>query len=133
MLVAALDRTLGYATSIARQVIFVQQVPEMAFNPHGCIDDHPLRQILRIPIVCSEPRNTVTMRQSGFRGRSDEVLARHPSVAVIDPANSFCDASFCTAIKDGHLLYEDNNHLSRYGAALILKGLDRASAAVADR
>ncbi len=40
-------------------------------------------------------------------------------VIVIDPADAFCDASACAAVKDGAALYFDQHHMSLAGAGLI--------------
>ena len=42
-------------------------------------------------------------------------------VILVDPSNWFCDDQFCYANDLGGYFYTDNNHLSLYGASLIVK------------
>jgi hypothetical protein len=42
-----------------------------------------------------------------------------PGVGVFDPFPYLCDALACYAMRAGHLLYRDDNHLSAAGAVYL--------------
>jgi lysophospholipase L1-like esterase len=50
---------------------------------------------------------------------------RHPHLILHDPLNALCPASTgrCPRLRDGRLLYSDGDHLSGYGASLVLDDL----------
>lgn len=43
-----------------------------------------------------------------------------PEIILIDPRDTFCDASFCFAVRNGKALYFDDQHVSLSGAKLIV-------------
>jgi peptidoglycan/LPS O-acetylase OafA/YrhL len=53
------------------------------------------------------------------------LVARHPHVVLHDPLNALCPAGTgrCPRLRDGRLLYSDGDHLSGYGASLVLDDL----------
>jgi hypothetical protein len=52
-------------------------------------------------------------------------VARHPHLILHDPLNALCPAGTgrCPRLSDGRLLYSDGDHLSGYGASLVLDDL----------
>jgi hypothetical protein len=46
-------------------------------------------------------------------------LERRKLAKVVYPHKALCDAWACRVEEGGHALYADDNHLTRYGAALI--------------
>ena len=53
------------------------------------------------------------------------LVARHPHLILHDPLNALCPAGTgrCPRLRDGRLLYSDGDHLSGYGASLVLDDL----------
>jgi peptidoglycan/LPS O-acetylase OafA/YrhL len=53
------------------------------------------------------------------------LVARHPHVVLHDPLNALCPPGTgrCPRLRDGRLLYSDGDHLSGYGASLVLDDL----------
>jgi lysophospholipase L1-like esterase len=53
------------------------------------------------------------------------LLAQHRQIVVHDPLNSLCPPrqGRCPRLRNGFLLYSDGDHLSRYGASLVLDDL----------
>jgi hypothetical protein len=41
-----------------------------------------------------------------------EVVSRHPNTRLIQLMDFFCDAETCYAMRDGNILYFDENHLT---------------------
>jgi hypothetical protein len=53
-------------------------------------------------------REAILNLKKGFNG-----------LRVFDPFPYRCDATACYAARDGHLLYQDDNHLSAEGSAYL--------------
>ena len=51
-----------------------------------------------------------------YRQHVARVAAQVPALGVVDPLPVFCDAAQCAGIRDGRLLYADDNHISLVGA-----------------
>lgn len=53
------------------------------------------------------------------------LVARHPHLVLHDPLDALCpaDTGRCPRLRDGRLLYSDGDHLTSYGASLVLDDL----------
>jgi len=60
-----------------------------------------------------------------LKRRLQPLVARHPNLALHDPLDALCTAGSgrCPRLRDGRLLYSDGDHLSAYGASLVLDHL----------
>lgn len=71
-----------------------------------------------------------------FRSKLAPLMAGHPNVSVYDPAEALCQADgVCPRQRNGSLLYLDSDHLSDYGATIVMDDFVaflRRSAALAD-
>jgi len=47
------------------------------------------------------------------------VFEDFPTVQVFDPVPHLCDAEYCWAMKDGKMLYRNDDHLSMAGSMYI--------------
>ncbi len=124
---AGLRATLTLLRQHGKQVIFMQQVPELGFSPRRCVG-RPL-SLGADPERCQVPRAQVEQRQAGYRQAVARVLQDFPEVRVFDPLEHLCDQENCYARKDGQLLYRDDDHLNRRGAEFILGRLQASLAA----
>lgn len=124
---AGLRATLTLLRQHGKQVIFMQQVPELGFLPRRCIG-RPL-SLGADPERCQVPRAQVEQRQADYRQAVARVLQDFPEVRVFDPLEHLCDQENCYARKDGQLLYRDDDHLNRRGAEFILGRLQASLAA----
>ena len=107
--------TLTLLTKAGKKVIFIQQVPEIGFDPKRCI--RPFR--LTGAIDCGIDRKIVEERQQLYRQTAKAVLADFPSVIVIDPLDYFCDKSVCVGMRGGQLMYRDHHHLNAKGTEFL--------------
>jgi len=96
------------------------QPPELGFDPRNCLE-FGLR--LRSEQACTITRSAVEQRQQSYRQAMEQVLTRHPDVAVHDPMRVLCDASACRATASGKTLYRDDDHLSLDGTAWVFERL----------
>ncbi len=111
----ALVDTIGALHARGIRVLFVDQVPELGFDPRTCVS----RSSWKRRTSCSLPRSTVDERQRPYRAVVDEVLAHAPGVIRIDPVPLFCTATECSAWRGDEMMYSDDDHLSPKGAAVV--------------
>jgi peptidoglycan/LPS O-acetylase OafA/YrhL len=119
---ASLRATLDAWRAQGKEVIFVHQVPELGFNP--VFRDRPLAAYVGARASDSTIlRSIVEARQRGYRQAVAEILKDYPEVRVFDPMDDLCDEKYCYVIKNGVLLYHDDDHVNYYGSQLLLKRL----------
>ena len=106
-----------------KQVVFVLDNPELGFEPKSCVDSRPVRITNKTKIPCAIPKRDFDQRNNEYRGLVLKVLKDYPSVKVFDAAASLCDSEWCWAIKDGKMLYRDDDHLSLDGSRLMASEL----------
>lgn len=109
-----LDPTLQELESAGVPVIYVRDNP--AF---GTPDDIPLAQPCAptlLGVDCEITRDEALRFSNGTRSAETALLARHPSLAVIDSWETLCDADSCSALIDGRIAYWDYNHLNAVGS-----------------
>jgi len=75
------------------------------------------------PCRDGQPRAPLDRFSASFGGELRRGLANRPNVRIHNPADSLCGAQRCARLRDGGLLYSDGDHLTGYGAALVLDGL----------
>jgi len=70
-------------------------------------------------------RRSLDRLSTYLKGQLQPLLARHPQVVVHDPLDALCSARTgrCPRLRDGVPLYSDGDHLSAYGASLVLDDL----------
>jgi hypothetical protein len=51
-------------------------------------------------------------------------LSYGENLIAVNPLSFFCDAEYCSALKNGKALYIDDDHPSLYGAELIVESMD---------
>jgi hypothetical protein len=111
----ALRLTVEYLIRHQKEVWLILQVPELRFNLTQCFD-RPFSFEKRVRTPCAVPRDSVTVRQAGFRRAVQQVQQQVPALNVFDPLPYLCDDRWCHAIVGNELLYVDDNHLSREGS-----------------
>jgi peptidoglycan/LPS O-acetylase OafA/YrhL len=106
--------TLARFTKAGKEVIYVNDVPVLDFDPRACIR--------RAGIVSSKTKFDCSMSRGDFEKNTAihdanirSVLAGFPAVRLFSTAPYLCDARRCRAIIDGKLMYRDTNHLSYDG------------------
>lgn len=103
-----------------KRVIFVDQVPELGFDPRTCVSRTTGERT-----ACSLPRAEVDARQQPYRAIADQVLAGFPNAVRVDPLPLFCTAQVCSAWRDGEMMYHDADHLSPRGAVVLAAAIAR--------
>lgn len=111
-----LDLTFKYFDANDIKLYFVLENPEMGFAPEECIK----RPFFSEPAIskCSIPKTTYLKRQENFIYNVRKSAAKYKNIMIVDTRNIFCDKSMCYAMKDGKVIYFDDNHLNQEGAKL---------------
>ena len=119
---AALERTVDFLLARGKRVELMLQVPELDFNPSQCVG-RPFSFEHRLRTPCAVTRDGVMAQQAAYRAIVAGVQRHAPSLAVFDPLPLLCDQLLCYGLRDGVLLYVDDNHLSRAGSLRVAAAL----------
>jgi hypothetical protein len=113
----AMTATLNRLLTAHKQVIFIIDDPELGFDPKSCIKLRPYNPFHSgIKSPCAIERRSYDQRSARYRKMVREVLEQFPQVQVFDPTKYLCDDRWCWAMRDGEMLYHDDNHLSYLGS-----------------
>jgi peptidoglycan/LPS O-acetylase OafA/YrhL len=110
---------VGHTVSVllrgGKEVVLYQDIPVLPFQPADQVP-RPFRP-RDVPSVV--PRQAALDLQPPYRAAFVRLQMRYPAIQIFDPVPSLCDASTCTAYRQGHSLYFDSNHLSIAGSAYV--------------
>ncbi|MEX5745135.1 acyltransferase family protein [Massilia sp. X63] len=101
-----------------KQVIFMNDVPIIGFDPRSCIKRAGVASsATRVPcaITRAEWEQQVVQHRQVLAGFAREF----PQIAWFDSSTALCDNHRCQAMIDGRLMYRDANHLSYEGDLLV--------------
>lgn len=117
---AGLRGSLEALRRAGKRVIFLHMAPELGFSPRRCVE-RPFAN--REDGRCATARPEVDAWQRGYRASVAAVLKDFPEVRSFDPNSLLCDDSLCRALREGQLLYRDDDHLNAFGASLVLQAM----------
>ena len=117
---AAARDTIRRFVEAGKQVILMEDVPILSFDPRACIKRAGIvSSATRSP--CALPRTEVDRQTPGNDALVAGMLREFPSVELFRTRDLMCDDKLCWAMKDGELLYRDKDHLSYEGDLYIGK------------
>ncbi len=111
--------TLKTLVKAQKEIIFVMDVPWLGFEPSNCTE-RPWRitdTVVKTP--CATLRANIFSNRLEYTQPVSQVLAEFSQVKIWNPINTFCDKSYCWAVKNGEMLYRDENHLSVTGSVYL--------------
>jgi SGNH domain (fused to AT3 domains) len=118
----AMRETLGRLIKAGKQVIVLVEVPEMGFDPIVCAPSRMFfKQGRPASGFCAIPRREYDERASRYLQIVRAVVKEYPLVYAFYPYPYLCDERYCWAMKDGHILYRNDNHLAPDGWKLLEK------------
>lgn len=107
-----------------KEIIFVLDVPELGFDPALCVpSSRPMGSTTRLKNPCAISRKDYDERNRDYRADVLSVLKEFPAVMLFDAAAQLCDDQYCWAMKDGKILYRNDNHLSIDGSRYLAREL----------
>jgi peptidoglycan/LPS O-acetylase OafA/YrhL len=124
---AAMRRTLGRLALAHKKVIILLSNRRLSFNPATCLDSlRPVHAAMGNR-PCAVPDNDENARhRQAFVQRVSAVVKAYPNVTLFDVSAPLCQGGLCYAMRDGHMLYRDDLHVSEDGATLIAPSLEAA-------
>jgi peptidoglycan/LPS O-acetylase OafA/YrhL len=117
-----LSQTAKHLMDAGKKVTYLLQVPEVGIYPLVCLG-RPLSFTEKdFTNLCEIPNSVYQQRMSSYRGVVWSA-AKEIGFSVFDPEQIYCDGKICSAVRDGKLLYADDNHLSIQGSRELAKVL----------
>ncbi|MDD5405350.1 MAG: acyltransferase family protein [Sulfurovaceae bacterium] len=102
------------------ELYFVLENPELGFSPKECMQ-RPFG--IFTPRKCSISLDSYEKRMRSYNATIYLISKKYQNVHILDPKNSFCDNKECHAIKNGKILYTDDDHLNIEGSIVQARGL----------
>lgn len=118
MFEAAFRNTVSRLSANGRNVVLFIDWPELGFDPRSCLP-RPVPLFSHPRPLCGVPRSQVDARNSAYRQVIFKLKKEISGLRVFDPFPYLCDSAACYAMTQGHLLYQDDNHLSAAGAVFL--------------
>ncbi len=115
---AAFKNTVSRLYATGKKVVLFVDWPEMGFDPISCLP-RPVPLFSKVRPLCGISRSEVDTRNRAYRDVISGMKKEFSGLSVFDPIPYLCDSSACYAMRDGHLLYRDDNHLSAVGSAYL--------------
>lgn len=116
---SGLDRTLQRLLSANKAVYYFLPIAEPGFDPRLCLGQLPMGR--KLPLSCEISRSREKDQTRLLRSTVMPVLAKYPSVKVIDPNDYFCNDDTCPVIHESRSLFKDDNHFSYSGSLFLGK------------
>lgn len=91
---------------------YLMENPELGFSPRNCVE----RPFGLFEVNCKLPLNDYINRSKEYREFIYELSKKYKSINILDPKDMYCDDKYCYAIKDGKMLYADDDHHSLDGS-----------------
>ena len=109
--------------NLKKDVVFVIEVPELGEDPAGCIVNRPFTLTKKFISSCSQDKVKVIARQAIYREMVHKIKSDNASLKVYDPLDVFCDSATCYGMRNGKLLYWDDNHISVTASEIVMSDL----------
>jgi len=96
---------------------YLLENPELGFSPKNCM----MRPFNVFPSECKITYVSYMVRAGEYRNRIKEISRKYPNITLLDPKDLYCDDVYCYAVKDGKMLYADDDHHSTDGSIMQAK------------
>lgn len=121
----AMIATLRRLESAGKQVIFVMDWPELGFDPRSCVDNRPWRLTMHVRTPCAVALPAANSPTARYQQMVRNVLRQFPHARLWNTPEYFCDTEHCWGMKNGVMLYRDDNHLSMAGSLFLGEHFNR--------
>lgn len=118
--IASLKTTLDVLQGEHIPVLLMVDVPRIGPLPESC------RFGSVISLTCSGDRSYSEHQIADVRNAELRLASGYSNVSTLDVTDAICDRTRCDPIKNGKLLYVDNQHLSRDGSDSLVPQLNQA-------
>jgi len=104
-----------------KRFYYLLENPELGFDPKNCME----RPFNIFPTTCKIKLKDFLNRQKEYRSFINKISKKYPNIIVLDPKNLYCDNNYCYAIKNGKMLYADDDHHSINGSIMQAKFFEK--------
>ena len=112
-----IERTFQYFSSKKFKTYYLIEDPELGFLPKNCME----RPFGILPSQCRISYSDYIHRAGEYRERVYQIGKKYPVITILDPKWLYCDHEYCYAVKDGKMLYADDDHHSIDGSIMQAK------------
>jgi peptidoglycan/LPS O-acetylase OafA/YrhL len=106
---ADLDLTLSILERSGLRVVVLAPVPQLIYPAPACLASRDTSR-------CDVARSLNDALLADVTVALAEVVSRHPNARLVQVFDFFCDAQTCHAVREGKILYHDDDHLTITGA-----------------
>jgi peptidoglycan/LPS O-acetylase OafA/YrhL len=117
-------KVLAELVRSGKEIIFLSDNPDLEFNVRSCFEYRPL--VIggnKVREVCGMSRVDYEARYKVYSDMFSKLVSEFPSVKVYSPKNVFCDDKYCYGSSGGKPLYYNSDHLTIFGADLVIDDL----------
>lgn len=101
----ALQRNAAYLQQLGLKLVLVLPEPEMQRSPPECV--------IRLgAAACNVSRQQAEAERADVVAMLRKVASQASNVRIWDGFDHFCDATTCYASQNGHIRYQDKNHIT---------------------
>ena len=93
---------------------YLLEDPELGFSPKNCME----RPFGLFPSECKLKFTDYMARAGEYRNRVKKLGKKYPNIHILDPKDLYCDDSYCYAVKNGKMMYADDDHHSIAGSII---------------
>jgi len=93
---------------------YLLEDPELGFLPKNCME----RPFQVFPTQCKLKYRDYIKRAGEYRNNVYTTKKKYPALTILDPKDLYCDDSYCYAVKNGKMLYADDDHHSVDGSLM---------------
>lgn len=104
--------TFSYFNNKNVKFYYLIENPELGFSPKSCM----IRPFGLFPNTCRLTLDAYLYRADEYRDFVYKLSKKHKYINILDPKNLYCDDKYCYAIRDGEMLYADDDHHSINGS-----------------
>jgi len=108
---------------LRQDVVYVIDPPELGEDPKACIFKRPITLAGKGLSDCSQDAFKVATRQAQYRGLLEQIRSESPQLRIYDPLDLFCDHALCYGLREGKLLYRDDDHISFSASDMVLRDM----------
>lgn len=115
----SLAGTLKALTAAGKSVVLLAPLPDLYQGGAKCVGRS--EYLGWDASRCAVSAEETSRRMMPIAAAIKSVSARYPGVTVIDQSPLFCDEKLCAPLKDGVVVFRDDNHVTPAGAKLIVE------------
>lgn len=117
---AEVEKVFAYFNARNIKLDYILENPELDFNPDTCMArPFGIGKVRKCKISLA----SYIKQNQKYNNEIYKIALKYPNVKIHDPQSAFCDTQYCYALKDGKILYFDENHLNLEGSRVQAKKL----------